>query len=131
MNNYKKAAIFRWRTRKSHSSQAGAYLLYVTVCESGSAEVIRYLARLLANDSQRKNEIQPPIRLALDDSRSSGSGEVESHERLVDCMHTIDDVFWIEAYREIFAFESDCDFFVDFAVYPVAIETAARKFDTA
>ena len=69
------------------------YKSYMSCRERGSAEVIRYLARLLADDSQRKNEIQPPIRLALDDSRSSGSGEVESHKRLVDCMHTIYDVF--------------------------------------
>ena len=29
------------KNKKEPLSQAGAYLLYVTVCESGSAEVIR------------------------------------------------------------------------------------------
>ena len=63
------------------------------VTKSIASKVSRYLAHFLAYYTQGKNEIQPPIRLALDDSRSSGRGEVESHERFVDCVHAIYDVF--------------------------------------
>ena len=79
---------------------------------------------LLADDAQRKNEIQPPFRLSLYNSRGGGSGEVEIDKRLVDCVHTIDDVFGVEADCEILAFETDGDFFVDFAVVGVSVRKA-------
>lgn len=95
----------------------------------GFDKAIRSIAMLLADDAQRKNEIQPPFRLSLDDSRGGGSGEVEIDKRLVDCVHTIDDVFGVEADCEILAFETDGDFFVDFAVVGVSVEGERVFFD--
>ena len=76
---------------------------------------------ILTYYTKRQNKIQPIFCATFDDARGSGGGEIESHERLINCMHAVDNIFGIKANNEIFTFKTNCDLLINVAVFGMSI----------